>query len=95
MFDGEDFFRVEASSESRQKHGKTPRKNGYEFSYFWRLRLLEKNIAGNIQGRSYSFPPLVLNYVRALVPGDIVVKFREGEYQVTLKWFLQTYVNNG
>ena len=42
---------------------------------------IEKNIAGNIQGRSHRFPPIVLKYVRGLVPGEIAVKLHEDAYQ--------------
>lgn len=52
------------------------------------MRLIENNIE-NIQEPSFSFPPVVLNYLRTLVPSDIVRKIRGDTYEITLKEICQ------
>ena len=47
---------------------------------------MKRNVE-NIQERSYTFPPIVLEYLRTVVPDDIVGEFRSDSYEISLREF--------
>ena len=72
--------------ESQKKRGKTPRKIRLEGHYPWAMFLMKMKIDATA---GYHYPDEVLEYIRAIVPGDIKGEIRQQAYRVSITKFCE------
>jgi hypothetical protein len=70
---------------SRKRKGKLDKKIRYSAYCIWALSLRKSNIGP--AGSTYSYPEVVLDFIRALAPNDVKGEIRPDAYKVTLQEF--------
>ena len=80
---------LKADIKRRKERAKPPRRIRYDSYVSWWLALKRKKIGMSDETDSphYAYPPIVLSYIRNLVPGDIKGELRDDAFKVSLKHF--------
>ena len=86
-FDGNQFCEdLQKVCESRKKRGKTPRKIRFDSYCTWAMFLMKMKIDPT---GGYHYPDEVLEYIRAIAPGNIQGEIREQAYRVSITEFCE------
>ena len=64
------------------RRGKLPRKIRYFFYCSWAVSLKRNNIGSNTE---YTFPPVLLKYLRLICPGNVKGELREDATVISLE----------
>jgi hypothetical protein len=77
--------KVEAVVKQQKSKAKQHKKIRFFFYCRWACALRKLNVGP--KDATYTFPPIVLEFLRELLPVDITGEVRDGTYKLTLKEF--------
>ena len=79
---------VEEFAEARLKRLHSHKKIRHSLYLIWYIQLQENNIGTDRTEPNYAWPPVVLDYIRILLPEDTKCEIFENSFQVDLENFL-------
>ena len=90
-YDGAQFIKgLDEFAKTRLQKHKTHKQIRYALYRIWTLGMIRADIATEIQHPNFAWPPVVLDYIRGLLPEDCKCEIFQNNYPVSLEMLLMT-----